>query len=431
MHYRVDGSHLPAKLVQRAHAGWVGVAFSQAPGVMLGATAIIGSPGAVPPKIERYFLGSKSPSGVVPMAAAVQTLVGTAIDTAGGSVAITFSLPLGSVERGLLLKSDGTLAAKTHLIFAHGTSAQGPGWHTASGGMTISLGHLDPPSAPPPAPSLPPPPITLPPSQPPPIGPHQLRILIVTVTFTIDVTVTVIDEAAFKTALAAALGVLLSEISLTVVTGSRRVRRLQSATQITAAITYTSDAAAVAGTTELTRYESDPQAASAALGVAVTGVSSPTTMETFVTKPPPNSPGPSLPPASVEGDAQNVEGGGALNASILGLLLGAVAFIALIAVYVYMNRKRRRSQQPVTIYQPEEGADKGTSATTEKPKSGKRALRAKEPKEARGSVWLSIGEASSKTDEGIEASISMKVSSAKPPAPPLGPPPELPPITER
>ena len=85
----------------------------------------------------------------------------------------------------------------------------------------------------------------------------------------------------------------------------------------------------------------------------------------------------------------------------------------------------------MTIYQAEEGADKGTSATTEKPKSGKRALRAKEPKEARDSIWLSIGEASSKTDEGIEASISMKVSSAKPPAPPLGPPPELPPITER
>ena len=48
MHYRVDASHLHAKLVQAKHnqrnvGGWVGVGFAQSPNTMYGATAIIGS----------------------------------------------------------------------------------------------------------------------------------------------------------------------------------------------------------------------------------------------------------------------------------------------------------------------------------------------------------------------------------------------------
>jgi len=162
MHYRTDNTHFHAHLIKPDHAGWVAVGFAEAPGVVIGARAIVGAP-AASPQVRLYYLGGTSVSSVTPLAPSAQTLEAASLDTSGSGVAMTFRMlhgPIGS--------SRDVLSGTTHLIFAGGPMDDGGSWHPGNAtwdGITASLVHLEqerfvtppPPSLPPPTPPLRPP----------------------------------------------------------------------------------------------------------------------------------------------------------------------------------------------------------------------------------------------------------------------------------
>jgi len=162
MHYRTDNTHFHAHLIKPDHAGWVAVGFAEAPGVVIGAIAIVGAP-AASPQVRLYYLGGTSVSSVTPLAPSAQTLEAASLDTSGSGVAMTFRMlhgPIGS--------SRDVLSGTTHLIFAGGPMDDGGSWHPGNAtwdGITASLVHLEqerfvtppPPSLPPPTPPLRPP----------------------------------------------------------------------------------------------------------------------------------------------------------------------------------------------------------------------------------------------------------------------------------
>ena len=422
MHYRVDDGYLHARLIQESHAGWVAVGFAQVANVMLGAKAIVGAPGAAPPipQVQLYYLGGKSPSSVTPLAPSAQTLTATSLEASGNRVVMTFSMPQG--PDGSLLN---VLGGATNLIFAHGTATDAVSWHSARGGVTISLAHLERARfATPPPPLLPPPPS--------PANPAEVRVTIITATFTIDASADAFDEARFRLLLSQALGVIPSVISLTIGGGRRLAeqRELQSTgpLTVTASVYITAEPSAatttVTATTTLNSYASDPQLASAALEVAVTSVSPPQSTVTFVTKPPPAMPAPepspplaSPPTNQTSGDDISQDVNEALSdeqafgSQAVAVAVGvsvALVVVCICCIAVYLRRRWVRPLPPPPL-ELDDGAP------------SKKAKKAKQ----RGSVWVTFGEASKGKHVELEESISLKISSGRDsqPAPPLAPPP--------
>jgi hypothetical protein len=161
--YRLDATHLHIRVGRTGTGGWIAMGLPQAPSLMLGATAIVGSFTPTVP-VQMYFLGGKSPSLVVPMPAEKQVLTSTMLQVENNAeLAMYFSLPL----KYDLVDPTG----ETNLIFAHTPTGDwlGP-FHTPHAGnrvgMAISFGYMQPPPSPP----MPPPPGS--PSPPPPSPPY-------------------------------------------------------------------------------------------------------------------------------------------------------------------------------------------------------------------------------------------------------------------
>ena len=147
--YRIDATHLHVRASRAGTGGWLAVGFPQAPFLMLGATAIVGSFSSTVP-VQMYFLGGKSSTLVHPLAAAKQVLEDTALQVETNShLTMYFSLPLtaGCGEGGARSQEScmvDQLSDETHLIFAYTPTGDWLGlYHTPHGsnrvGMSISL----------------------------------------------------------------------------------------------------------------------------------------------------------------------------------------------------------------------------------------------------------------------------------------------------
>ena len=185
MHYRLTATHLHARLEQVGSggtaAGWLSVGFPQAPGVMLGAIAIIGMQGAsgLPSSsssVKLYYLGGKGgPSDITPLAAASQTLEEASVQAEGGTLSVAFRALL---TEGWLGVGNGRRLSigngNTNVIFARGMAVPAQlNWHGAGHreSVTMAFDHLYPPRPPP---TLPPPPLSPPAPSTPPVPPPAL-----------------------------------------------------------------------------------------------------------------------------------------------------------------------------------------------------------------------------------------------------------------
>ena len=151
--------------------GWLGLGFAATPGVMLGATAVLGWTGG---NVSLYSLDSKDPASAVTLLppAAQQALSTAHISITDEGVTLTVVVADAALAPELFAAS---------LLYAAGSSATAPSYHgTTRGARPTSLlsaaGGLSP--LPPPLPPVPPPsntPIAAAPERPPPASP-QLQL---------------------------------------------------------------------------------------------------------------------------------------------------------------------------------------------------------------------------------------------------------------
>ena len=172
LRYELQPTRLRAQLYcAMCTEGWLGLGFAATPGVMLGATAVLGWTGG---NVSLYSLDSKDPASAV-------TLLPPAAQQALSTAQIS------STDEGITLTvvvADAALAPElsaASLLYAAGSSATDPSYHgTTRGARPTSLlsaaGGLSP--LPPPLPPVPPPsnpPIAAAPERPPPASP-QLQL---------------------------------------------------------------------------------------------------------------------------------------------------------------------------------------------------------------------------------------------------------------
>lgn len=177
MHYRIDVTHLhislqmsrvslvdcqpdPSASSSACNVGWVSVGFATSPGLMTGATAVIGTPGGTD-GIKLYELTASR--AAVELPAASQTLEAAMMHADDEEFVMSFQIPrTDHAAAGRRLSVFVSPTAPTHLIFAHGhlNGASGLASHgyNSKASLTVALNHatFEPPMNPSPPPVPPP-----------------------------------------------------------------------------------------------------------------------------------------------------------------------------------------------------------------------------------------------------------------------------------
>lgn len=387
---------------------WLSVGFAPSANRMIGTFAVICTPGAET-AVQLYYLGGYETSSTTPLAEAAQVLEDTSFYVQGTSMSLTFSVPLSA--SWLDLAGD-----KTHLLFAMGDSAE-LGYHGFDNRMakTMALTHWEPPPPP-----LPPPPPSAPPA-PPPGAPDEIRVFVVTIVCTINLPHFVGDgQEEFRTLLASLLGVRPADVVLTIVALAGRRLQASDTIQVTVAVHTATEEEAAAVATAAGLHLADPQTASSSLEVPFLTVGAPETTVGFVTRPPPHLPAsPSLPPSPPPPDVPPSVSAPLADASSLstaeldggvmaGIVAAALVVVVCAAALLYVL-KRRCSEDDIPPPPPFEDGDLPALA---------------EMKQKRGTMFVSIGELSSTSDNGsgeLEHTFSMKIGSKDRPSAPSAP----------
>ena len=169
MHYRIDVTHLhislqmsrvslvdcqpdPSASSSACNVGWVSVGFATSPGLMTGATAVIGTPGGTD-GIKLYELTASRAAVELPTAS--QTLEAAMMHADDEEFVMSFQIPrTDHAAAGRRLSVFVSPTAPTHLIFAHGhlNGASGLASHgyNSKASLTVALNHatFEPPMNP-------------------------------------------------------------------------------------------------------------------------------------------------------------------------------------------------------------------------------------------------------------------------------------------